>query len=160
MDHRVVDYHQPAPPSTPKPQWKRPPSNSRGRGKGRRGRGRGQRNRSSNYDQYSSTPRRDNYQDRYYEQYEHYYPQRTPILTYNRYSPLREERPQENYNSYHPYRETDSSYHNRSPFRYNQQQPGPPNSGDFPKEPEGYKRTIDANVGLEGGGVPEKRKRV
>lgn len=148
-------------PYTPTSNRKGPPPNNRGRGKNMRGKGRGYRDPSWNHDQYGpdrSPWRKGQYQERQYDQRDYYYPQRTPIRTYNRYSPLREDRSRD-YNPHFPYRQNDPTHYDRSPFSYNQQQPGPSSSAGFPKEPERYKRSIEPNVGPEGGGIPEKRKR-
>lgn len=156
---KITTYnHHQIPPSTPRPSNRGPPP--QGRGRGGRGRGRGQRGQPSNHDHYRSTPRGEYQHDRHHDQYEHYYPPRTPIHTYNRYSPLENVRPRDDYNSYHTYREMDPGYHNRSPFNYNQRQPGTSNGRDFPNAQERHKRAIDANVGPEGGGAPEKKQRI
>lgn len=115
--------------------------------------------------QYHEYPRRDrsphewqNNQGDY--QYDYHYSQRTPVHTYSRFSPLRDEYSREPYNSHYSHMDREHDQYNRSPFNYNQTYPRPSQAGGFPRETKGYNRGPEQSVSLEGGSMPGKRKRI
>lgn len=152
--------HYPPDPHTPKYQYRSPAPQNRGRGK--RGRGKSRRN-DDRVSYNEQGPRDSSPQGGYrgHDDYYHYepYPQRTPLRTYNRFSPLREEQ-NKNYNSHYSYRTRDNDYPERSPYNYNQRFPRAPRMEGFRKQNEGPPHYGEQNGAPEGGGVPVKRKRV
>lgn len=147
-------------PHTPIPHYRSPAPYHRGRGKNVRGKGKRNRDRSSHYESYShdSPPRRRHMSHNDYHQYQPY-PQRTPIHTQNRFSPLRGDQPRNFHNSQYTYRDRENGYPERSPFNCNQRLPRPPQTEGFHREMENTQRNAEQNAAPEGGGVPGKRKR-
>lgn len=128
-----------------------PPQRQRGRG----GRGnKGRRDHSRDYARQDSPHTVRTYGHHEPHQYQQQ-PQRTPVSTHNRFSPLREEGgPRRPY-----YNQRDDGYeYNRSPYNYNQNHPGPSYSGGFQKEQNSYIRSVDANEDVGAEGAPRKRK--
>lgn len=106
--------------------------NNGGRGRGIQGRGRGKKDNSQHYNHYrhdqSPYGRQVNHNEHFYDQYNL---QRTPVHTYNRFSPLREGRSREVYDYQYAYMDREENHYNRSPFNYNQNHPGPSHMGGF-----------------------------
>lgn len=142
-----------------------PPKNNnqyphRGRGGTRRGRG-SSRGRNENYKHSGPStrdrsPRHDYYARNYPEQQ---YSYRTPVRTYNRFSPLREEPYGNHYNTQRSHRENEYTQYDRSPYTYNNSYPNPPHPEDFPRGSPGPKRRASTNEAPEGDGGPGKRRR-
>lgn len=98
-----------------------------------------------------------NYYGGHHQEQHHLY--RTPIHTYNRFSPLREEPYRNKSNTQYPYMKREYNQFDRSPYTYNHTYPDPPQHEYFPWELTGSKRRADTSEAPEGGGGPGKRKR-